>query len=103
MSHSEKFKGTAPTLVGFNPKTFVDRDVEFEIETCNSCGSTFYVTPVIGAQFPKPKFLAKKYFNASDLIVVCLSSLMEVYFDKVVNVIRIGGSIVPIAAPDASE
>ncbi|CAI4241895.1 BMC_2a_G0001070.mRNA.1.CDS.1 [Saccharomyces cerevisiae] len=103
MSHSEKFKGTAPTLVSFNPKTFVDRDVEVEMETCGTCGSNFHVTPVIRVQFPKTKFLAKKYFNASDLIVVCLSSLMEVYFDKVVNVIRIGGSIVPIAAPDASE
>ncbi|CAI4897179.1 AHL_G0043900.mRNA.1.CDS.1 [Saccharomyces cerevisiae] len=46
---------------------------------------------------------SEKYFNTLDLIVICSSSLTGVDLDKVVNVMKIGGSIVSIAAPDASE
>ncbi|CAI4034861.1 hypothetical protein SMKI_01G0040 [Saccharomyces mikatae IFO 1815] len=45
----------------------------------------------------------KKYFNTLDLLVICSSSLTEVNFDSVIKVMKIGGSIVSIAAPEHGE
>lgn len=44
-----------------------------------------------------------QYSNALDLLVVCSSSLSKVNFDSIVKIMKIGGSIVSIAAPEVNE
>lgn len=46
---------------------------------------------------------AEKYFDTFDVVVVCSSSLTGVDFDKMSKVMRIGGRIASISAPDMSE
>ncbi|CAI4669151.1 ALS_1a_G0040080.mRNA.1.CDS.1 [Saccharomyces cerevisiae] len=45
----------------------------------------------------------EQYSNALDLLVVCSSSLSKVNFDSIVKIMKIGGSIVSIAAPEVNE
>ncbi|CAI4731064.1 BDN_1c_G0031260.mRNA.1.CDS.1 [Saccharomyces cerevisiae] len=45
----------------------------------------------------------EQYSNALDLLVVCSSSLSTVNFDSIVKIMKIGGSIVSIAAPEVNE
>ncbi|CCF57148.1 hypothetical protein KAFR_0C01550 [Kazachstania africana CBS 2517] len=45
----------------------------------------------------------EKYYNTLDLVVVCASSLTDIQLDKFVKVMRIGGTIISITAPDKTE
>ncbi|CCF59787.1 hypothetical protein KAFR_0H03770 [Kazachstania africana CBS 2517] len=45
----------------------------------------------------------EKYYNTLDLVVVCASSLTEINFDKFVKVMKIGGTIISIAAPHKDQ
>lgn len=46
---------------------------------------------------------ATKYKGTLDLVVICAGSLTDIDFNVLPMVMRIGGSIVSIAAPDASQ
>lgn len=44
-----------------------------------------------------------RLFNTFDLIVVCASSLSDIYLDEYVKVMRVGGKIISISAPSYEE
>ncbi|AET37349.1 NAD(P)-dependent alcohol dehydrogenase Ecym_1093 [Eremothecium cymbalariae DBVPG len=45
----------------------------------------------------------KTYANTLDLIVVCSSSLTELDFDRIPSLLKVGGKVLSIAIPEASE
>ena len=49
------------------------------------------------------KDFATKYFDTLDVMVVCASSLSELNIDELIKVMKIGGKIVSICAPEAGE
>ncbi|GMM58436.1 NADP-dependent alcohol dehydrogenase [Maudiozyma humilis] len=44
-----------------------------------------------------------KYKDALDLVIICAGSLSDIDFDRLPTIMNIGGKIVSIAAPDATE
>ena len=64
---------------------------------CTKLGANRYIATL------EDKSWTEQYSNTLDLLVICSSSLSEVNFDNFVKVMKIGSSIVSIAAPEANE